>query len=133
MEFVDVQREEFKRLGVRGDWDDPYLTLNPAYEAGNVKVFEKMYLDGAIYKGRKPIHWCKRCVTALAEAEIEYWDETSDSIYVKFAPDRTSGCVGRRRCACLGSDLDHDTVDAARERRGDARRRCGLRRRPCGR
>ncbi len=84
MEFVGVQRDEFKRLGVRGDWDDPYLTLNPAYEAGNVKVFKKMYLDGAIYKGRKPIHWCKRCVTALAEAEIEYWDETSDSIYVKF-------------------------------------------------
>ncbi len=84
MEFVGVQREEFKRLGVRGDWDDPYLTLSPSYEAGNVKVFKKMYLDGAIYKGRKPIHWCKRCVTALAEAEIEYWDETSDSIYVKF-------------------------------------------------
>ncbi len=84
MEFVGVQREEFKRLGVRGDWEDPYLTLNPAYEAGNVRVFKKMYLDGAIYKGRKPIHWCKRCQTALAEAEIEYWDETSDSIYVKF-------------------------------------------------
>ncbi len=84
MEFVGVQREEFKRLGVRGDWDDPYLTLNPAYEAGNVKVFKKMYTDGAIYKGAKPIHWCVRCHTALAEAEIEYSDETSNSIYVAF-------------------------------------------------
>jgi len=84
LKFVAVQREEFKRLGVLGDWDDPYLTLKPAYEAGNVKVFKKMYLDGAVYKGRKPIHWCVRCHTALAEAEIEYSDETSDSIYVAF-------------------------------------------------
>ncbi len=84
MEFVDVQRNEFKRLGVRGDWDDPYLTLDPAYEAGNVRIFKKMYSDGAIYKGRKPIHWCVRCHTALAEAEIEYSDETSTSIYVAF-------------------------------------------------
>jgi isoleucyl-tRNA synthetase len=84
LKFVDVQREEFKRLGVRGDWDDPYLTLKPAYEAGNVKIFKKMYMDGAIYKGAKPIHWCIRCHTALAEAEIEYADETSDSIYVAF-------------------------------------------------
>ncbi len=84
LKFVDVQREEFKRLGVLGDWDDPYLTLKPAYEAGNVRVFKKMYLDGAVYKGRKPIHWCVRCHTALAEAEIEYADETSNSIYVAF-------------------------------------------------
>jgi isoleucyl-tRNA synthetase len=85
LEFVDVQREEFKRLGVRGDWDDPYLTLAHEYEAGNVEIFKKMYLDGAIYKGAKPIHWCIRCHTALAEAEIEYGDETSESIYVAFA------------------------------------------------
>ena len=84
MEFVDVQREEFKRLGVRGDWEDPYLTLKHSYEAGDVKVFAQMYARGEIYKGRKPIHWCKRCHTALAEAEIEYSDEMSDSIYVKF-------------------------------------------------
>lgn len=85
LKFVDVQREEFKRLGVRGDWDDPYLTLAHEYEAGNVEIFKKMYLDGAIYKGAKPIHWCIRCHTALAEAEIEYGDETSNSIYVAFA------------------------------------------------
>ncbi len=84
LKFVDVQREEFKRLGVRGDWDDPYLTLKPEYEAGNVRIFKKMYLDGSIHKGAKPIHWCIRCHTALAEAEIEYSDETSNSIYVAF-------------------------------------------------
>jgi isoleucyl-tRNA synthetase len=84
LRFVDVQREEFKRLGVRGDFDDPYLTLNHAYEAGNVRIFKAMYDRGMIYKGAKPIHWCVRCRTALAEAEIEYSDETSDSIYVKF-------------------------------------------------
>ena len=84
LKFVDVQREEFKRLGVRGDWDDPYLTLKPAYEAGNVEIFKTMYLDGAIHKGAKPIHWCIRCHTALAEAEIEYADESSESIYVAF-------------------------------------------------
>ncbi len=84
LQFVDVQRSEFKRLGVLGNWDDPYLTLNPEYEAGNVEIFKHMYLDGSIYKGRKPIHWCIRCHTALAEAEIEYADETSESIYVAF-------------------------------------------------
>lgn len=84
MKFVDVQASEFKRLGVRGDFADPYLTLNRSYEAGDVKVFAEMYRRGMIYKGRKPIHWCYRCKTALAEAEIEYGDETSDSIYVKF-------------------------------------------------
>ncbi len=84
LEFVDVQRAEFKRLGVRGDWDDPYLTLKPEYEAGNVEIFKKMYMEGAVYKGAKPIHWCVRCHTALAEAEIEYGDETSNSIHVAF-------------------------------------------------
>lgn len=84
LKFVGVQRDEFKRLGVLGDWEDPYLTLNPAYEAGNVRIFKKLFLDGAIYKGAKPIHWCIRCHTALAEAEIEYSDETSNSIYVAF-------------------------------------------------
>ena len=84
MKFVGVQADEFKRLGVRGDFDDPYLTLNHAYEAGNVRIFKAMYGRGMIYKGAKPIHWCVRCGTALAEAEIEYSDEQSDSIYVKF-------------------------------------------------
>ncbi|MCL2324627.1 MAG: isoleucine--tRNA ligase [Actinomycetia bacterium] len=82
--WIDVQRAEFKRLGVLGDWDDPYLTLRHSYEAGNVKVFKKLYLDGSIYRGRKSIHWCMHCHTALAEAEIEYADEPSPSIFVKF-------------------------------------------------
>jgi len=84
---VDIQREGFKRLGVNGDWEHPYLTYAPSYEAGNVEVFKKLYLDGSVYRGRKPIHWCKRCHTALAEAEIEYADEASNSIYVRFQLD----------------------------------------------
>ncbi|MEG0072121.1 MAG: isoleucine--tRNA ligase [Raoultibacter sp.] len=85
--YVDVQREGFKRLGVNADWEEPYLTFLPEYEAGNVEVFKKMYLDGSVYRGRKPIHWCKRCHTALAEAEIEYSDEVSPSIFVNFLLD----------------------------------------------
>jgi len=84
LKFVGVQADEFQRLGVRGDFGDPYLTLNHAYEAGNVRIFKTMFDRGMIYKGAKPIHWCVRCKTALAEAEIEYSDEVSDSIYVKF-------------------------------------------------
>lgn len=86
---VDLQSEGFKRLGVNADWDHPYLTFTPNYESGNVEIFKKMYLDGSIYRGRKPIHWCSRCHTALAEAEIEYGDETSPSIYVNFVLDET--------------------------------------------
>ena len=82
--FVDVQREGFKRLGVNADWEHPYLTFLPNYEAGNVEVFKKMFLDGAVYRGRKPIHWCSHCHTALAEAEIEYSDEVSPAIFVRF-------------------------------------------------
>ncbi len=84
LRFVDVQAGEFRRLGVRGDFEQPYLTLDPAYEAGNVRVFAEMHRRGMVYRGRKPIHWCVRCKTALAEAEIEYSDEKSDSIYVRF-------------------------------------------------
>jgi len=82
--FVDVQRDGFRRLGVNADWEHPYLTFLPNYEAGNVEVFKKMYLDGAVYRGRKPIHWCSHCHTALAEAEIEYGDEVSPAIFVRF-------------------------------------------------
>jgi len=84
LRFVDRQRDQFKRLGITGDWDDPYLTLNHTYEATIVKIFNELYQKGLIYKGRKPIHWCWSCQTALSEAEIEYSDETSSSIYVKF-------------------------------------------------
>lgn len=89
--YVDIQREGFKRLGVNADWEHPYLTFIPNFEAGNVEIFKKMYLDGSVYRGRKPIHWCKRCHTALAEAEIEYSDETSPSIFVNFKLDVMPG------------------------------------------
>ncbi|MDR0888302.1 MAG: class I tRNA ligase family protein, partial [Coriobacteriales bacterium] len=81
---VDLQREGFKRLGITGEWDDPYLTFVPSYEAGIVRVFKDLYESGAIYRGRKPIHWCWHDHTALAEAELEYSDEVSPSIYVAF-------------------------------------------------
>jgi isoleucyl-tRNA synthetase len=83
-ENIDIQRAGFKRLGVLGDWDNPYLTYDHEYEAANVSVFRDIYEQGAIYRGRKPIHWCRSCHTALAEAEIEYSDESSPSIYVSF-------------------------------------------------
>ncbi len=89
--YVNVQREGFKRLGVNADWEHPYLTFIPDYEAGNVEIFKEMYLKGSVYRGRKPIHWCKSCHTALAEAEIEYGDEVSPSIFVKFKLDVIPG------------------------------------------
>ncbi|HOV78471.1 MAG TPA: isoleucine--tRNA ligase [Bacillota bacterium] len=84
LKFVDVQREEFKRLGVRGEWNKPYLTLLPRFEARQIGVFGEMAKKGYIYKGLKPVYWCAVCETALAEAEVEYGDKHSDSIYVKF-------------------------------------------------
>ena len=89
--YVDIQREGFKRLGVNADWEHPYLTFIPNYEAGNVEIFKDLYLKGSVYRGRKPIHWCTNCHTALAEAEIEYGDEVSPSIYVKFKLDAMPG------------------------------------------
>ena len=82
--FVGTQKEQFKRLGVFGDWDDPYLTLKPEYVAGVIRSFGKLVEGGYIYKGVKPVNWCVRCETALAEAEVEYADHTSPSVFVKF-------------------------------------------------
>ena len=84
VENIDLQREGFKRLGVLGDWDHPYLTLYNQHDAADIEVFKAMFDRGMIYRGHKPVHWCKHCHTALAEAEIEYSDETSPSIYVRF-------------------------------------------------
>lgn len=78
------QEGEFKRLGVWGDWENPYLTIKPDFEAEQVRVFGEMYKKGYIQKGQKPVYWCASCETALAEAEVEYQDIESDSIYVKF-------------------------------------------------
>ncbi len=82
--FVDIQREEFKRLGYLGDWDHPYLTMDPKFEAEEVKVFGEMYRKGYIYKGKKPVYWCPHDETALAEAEIEYAEDPVTTIFVKF-------------------------------------------------
>ncbi|MBO8136659.1 MAG: isoleucine--tRNA ligase [Desulfotomaculum sp.] len=84
LKFAGIQKEEFKRLGVRGDWDNPYYTLLPKYEAKQIRVFGEMAKAGYIYKGLKPVYWCADCETALAEAEVEYGEKTSPSIYVKF-------------------------------------------------
>jgi isoleucyl-tRNA synthetase len=86
--FITIQRDEFKRLGVFGDWDDPYLTMNFAYEAAIVRELGKFVGAGGVYKGKKPVYWCGSCETALAEAEVEYGDHESPSISVKFSlPD----------------------------------------------
>ena len=82
--FVGIQREEFKRLGVFGDWDEPYLTMSYDYEASIVREFFRFVKNDSVYKGKKPVHWCPSCVTALAEAEVEYADKESPSIFVKF-------------------------------------------------
>ena len=82
--YVDVQMESFKRIGVIGDWEHPYLTMDPSFEAEEVKVFGAMYKKGYIYKGLKPVYWCPKDETALAEAEIEYQDDPVTTVYVKF-------------------------------------------------
>ena len=92
-EYVDRQREQFKRLGVIGDWENPYLTMAPSLEAEEVRVFGKMYEKGYIYKGLKPVYWCPTDETALAEAEIEYADVPCTAIYVKFRVKDAKGAL----------------------------------------
>ncbi|MCC6847644.1 MAG: isoleucine--tRNA ligase [Deltaproteobacteria bacterium] len=82
--FVDVQRADFRRLGVVGDWSNPYLTTEYGYEAAEVRALAKFVTSGELYRGKKPVHWCASCQTALAEAEVEYRDVTTRSIYVAF-------------------------------------------------
>ncbi len=82
--YVNIQMEGFKRMGVLGDWEHPYNTMDPGFEAEEVKVFGEMYKKGYIYKGLKPVYWCPKDETALAEAEIEYQDDPCTTVYVKF-------------------------------------------------
>ena len=89
--FVNIQMDQFKRLGVLGEWDDPYLTMKPEFEAREIRVFGEMYKKGYIYKGLKPVYWCPHDETALAEAEIDYKDIDCTSIYVKFRISDTCG------------------------------------------
>ncbi len=84
LKYVEIQKEEFKRLGVFGDWDNPYLTLSREYEEGIVRSFSELVKKGYVYRGLKPVNWCYKCETALAEAEVEYEEHTSPSIFVKF-------------------------------------------------
>ncbi len=83
--FVGIQRSEFRRLGVFGLWDEPYLTMSYGYQATILRELGRFVERGVVYKGKKPVHWCPSCMTALAEAEVEYADKTSPSVYVKFA------------------------------------------------
>ncbi|MSP38851.1 MAG: isoleucine--tRNA ligase [Deltaproteobacteria bacterium] len=89
--YIAIQRDEFKRLGVLGDWDKPYRTLEPRYEAQEVRELGKFVASGSLYRKKKPVYWCASCVTALAEAEVEYEDHTSTSVYVKFAVNDDGG------------------------------------------
>ncbi len=134
LKYVDIQREQFKRLGVRGDWDHPYLTLEPAFEGRQIEVFGAMAERGYIYKGMRPVYWCASCETALAEAEIEYGNKVSASIYVKFPIVDDRGLLGgveNRYCLiwtttawtipanlaiALHPDLDYVLVDAGDEK-----------------
>ncbi|UMZ73282.1 isoleucine--tRNA ligase [Natranaerofaba carboxydovora] len=98
MDYVKVQKEQFKRLGVRGDWENPYLTLSPEFEAEQIRVFGEMAEKGYIYKGLKPVYWCTTCETALAEAEVDYQDKRSPSIYVAFKVTDDKGLIGQDEC-----------------------------------
>jgi len=82
--YIDLQRVQFKRLGVLGDWDNPYLTLNKEYEADELRLFADIVAKGFVYRGKKPVYWSIPCRTALAEAEVEYNDHVSQSVFVKF-------------------------------------------------
>lgn len=98
--FVDMQRESFKRLGIIGEWDNPYITLTKDFEEEQIKVFASMATKGYIYKGLKPVYWCPDCNTALAEAEIEYAEDPCHSIYVKFNVEDDLG-----KLTAMGADL----------------------------
>ncbi len=100
------QESEFKRLGVLGNWEHPYLTIDGEYEAEQVRVFGEMYKKGYIEKGLKPVYWCASCETALAEAEVEYADHTSTSIYVRFKFDDESVNTLKSKFDFLNTDKD---------------------------
>jgi isoleucyl-tRNA synthetase len=132
LDQVDRQREQFKRLGVRGDWENPYITLNKEYEAQQIKVFGDMAKKGYIYKGKKPVYWSPSSESALAEAEIEYQDKRSPSIYVAFqVKDGNNVLVGDEKiiiwtttpwtipanlAICLHPELDYSVVAVDQEK-----------------
>ena len=117
--YIDIQMDGFKRMGVLGDWEHPYKTMDPGFEAEEVKVFGAMYQKGYIYKGLKPVYWCPHDETALAEAEIEYQDDPCTTVYVKFPmaddqgklPAYDRGFIDRLVKAAEQTD-DYDTMRA---------------------
>ena len=132
MTYVNNQREQFKRLGVLGYWDKPYLTMEPAFEARQVEVFGEMAKKGYIYKGLKPVYWCPHDETALAEAEIEYQDDTVMTAYVNLEVTNDQGRLFARTgldtiyivvwttalwtipassCVCLGPDIEYGVYE----------------------
>ncbi|MBC8536821.1 isoleucine--tRNA ligase [Clostridiales bacterium BX7] len=134
--YVDNQREQFKRLGVTGDWEHPYLTLTPDFEARQIEVFGEMAKKGYIYKGLRPVYWCPHDETALAEAEIEYSEDPCTSIYVKFKVKDDRGLIFDRAAGldcyvviwttttwtlpgnvaiCLGPDFEYSLIRAGEE------------------
>ncbi|MDD6488309.1 MAG: isoleucine--tRNA ligase [Clostridia bacterium] len=100
LSYIDDQREQFKRLGNIGEWDNPYITLKPEFEAKQIEIFSEMACKGYIYRGLKPVYWCPDCETALAEAEIEYAEDPCHSVYVKF---RVTDDMGK--LSAMGADL----------------------------
>ena len=116
--YIDRQMAGFKRMGVMGDWEHPYKTMNKGFEADEVRVFGKMYQNGHIYKGLKPVYWCPHDETALAEAEIEYQDDPCTTVYVKFPMHDDLGKLpnARPQQALLRHLDDHD-LDPARQPR----------------
>ncbi len=131
--YKDIQTEGFKRLGVLGDWEHPYITYQPQMEARQIGVFASMYKKGYIYKGLKPVYWCTDCETALAEAEIEYKDVNSNTAYVKFPVKDGKGLIDRDNAyiviwtttpwtlpgntmIAVGEDFDYAVVKVGKER-----------------
>ena len=104
--FIASQRDDFKRLGILGDWSNPYLTMAPAFQATIVRALGTFVKRGLVYKGKKPVHWCLKDRTALAEAEVEYENHTSPSIYVEFPlSPADKGTLGKRLPAVAGRDV----------------------------
>jgi isoleucyl-tRNA synthetase len=139
MEQVNLQREDFKRLGVFGDWNRPYLTMMPKYEAEQLRALAQIMRNGHVYKGLKPVHWCLDCRSALAEAEVEYEKKTSPAIDVRFAfrdpdelarrfdvakPDKPANVIiwtttpwtlPANQAVALGPEIDYVLIDAGSE------------------
>jgi isoleucyl-tRNA synthetase len=109
MEQVNVQRTDFKRLGILGDWDNPYLTMLPKYEAEQLRALAQIFRNGHVYKGLKPVHWCLDCRSALAEADVEYEDKTSPAIDVRFVVKDTAA-LASRFAAQLRSGVEANVV-----------------------